>query len=253
MLLFRVFILLFVGLLMFRPAHDQEPVTVIGSGATGTITPGETVTGEIEFSARGSRLAPITFVGHNGSNRYQGDFDAWTFAAVPGENYLITVTATGGDLIPTLMLTAEAPIPTLAALDLNADGNSQAGMCLRAAFYERYAILVERQAGMAQTGSYQLTLTTAAETDLTGGSPTAVCSVGTFITTRANTRVNIRAGNGLNFAIVGQMEPHAFYSLFGGNAGESGWRHILFFDDNDQLWDGYVSARLTTITGEIAP
>lgn len=233
----------------------QATVQLVGSGKTGTITPGETVTGEILVSEDGKNLQPIGFVGHNGSNRFQGDFDAWYFDPTPGENYVISVTATGGDLIPTLLIVSENRTPTLpmdrivtvSALDANADEDANAGVCLRHTADRRYTILVYRQYNTAQTGQYELTLTTATEDALTGGSPTAVCPVGTFVTTVPDTVVNIRNGDGVRFAAIGRMQPNELYVVLGVGS-VRGWRHILFMDDTGALRDGYVSERYTIMT-----
>ncbi|MBI5666367.1 MAG: hypothetical protein HZC41_00045 [Chloroflexi bacterium] len=238
-----VFLLVFCATLSFVRAQDN--VRVVGSGTTGTITPDETVTGEILNSASGSAITPISFIGRNGSNRVQGDFDVWYFDAVPGENYVIRVTATRGNLRPTLLLVAEGRIPTISALDTNADEDASAGLCLWQATGQQYAILVHRQPDTTQSGDYDLTLTAATGNDLSGGSATTVCSAGTFVTTLPNTVVNIRAGNGLRFRVIGQMQPNQPYWLFGPPAA-GGWRQIGFFDDGEVRF-GYVSERYTRI------
>lgn len=238
---------IFILLLTVSFVQAQEAVQLVGSGKTGTITPGQTVAGEILVSEDGKQLQPINFVGHNGGNRFQGDFDAWYFDAVAGENYVISVKATGGDLKPTLLLIGEARIPTVSALDANADNDTNAGVCLRTAAERRYAILVHRTYNSAQTGQYELLLKTATEDELTGGSPTAVCPVGTFVTTLPDTVVNIRNGDGVRFAAIGRMQPNQLYVMLGvGSVRE--WRHILFIDFMGELRDGYVSERYTLIT-----
>jgi len=251
-------LIVFIAMLFLTVSfvQAQEAVSIIGSGKTGAITPGQTVSGEIFISDNGRDIQPINFVGHNGSNRFQGDFDAWVFDPTPGENYIISVTATGGDLKPTLLITSENRnqqlpqdrIVTVSALDANADKDASAGVCLRDTADRRYTILIHRQPDTAQTGEYELSLTAASADELTGGSPTAVCKVGTFVTTLPNTTVNIRAGDGLSFRIIGKMQPNQLYLLFGA-ASVGDWRHIEFFDDSGQMRDGYISKRFTVITG----
>ena len=240
-------LIVFILVFCFSFVQAQETVKLVGSGKTGTITPGQTVTGEILVSEDGRDIQPISFVGHNGSNRFQGDFDAWYFDATQGENYVISVKATSGDLKPTLLLTIEARIPTVSALDGNADDDANAGVCLRDSGEGTRVILVYRQPNTAQTGQYELSLTTATEDELTGGSPTAVCPVGTFVTTLPDTKVNIRNGDGVRFAAIGRMQPNELYVMLG-TASVREWRHILFMDYTGALRDGYVSDRYTTIT-----
>lgn len=251
----RLIVFVLVCFLASSLAHAQENVSIAGSGKTGTITPGQIVIGEILVSEDGRDLQPISFVGHNGSNRVQGDFDAWYFDPTPGENYIISVTATSGDLKPTLLITSENRnqqlphdrIVTVSALDANADKDARAGVCLRDTADRRYTILIHRQPDTAQTGEYELSLTAASADELTGGSPTAVCPVGTFVTTIPGTVVNIRNGEGVRFEVIGRMQPNQLYSLFG-KASVLGWRHILFMDDTSALRDGYVSERYTIVT-----
>jgi hypothetical protein len=243
----RMIVFVLVCFLLFSFVQAQKTVSLVGSGKTSAITPGQTVSGEIFVSADSKDIPPISFVGHNGSNRVQGDFDAWVFDAALGENYIISVKATNGDLRPTLLLTTEERIPGVSALDSNADEDANAGVCLRNTADRRYTILVYRQSGTAQTGQYELSLTAASADDLSGGSPTAVCKVGTFVTTLPDTVVNIRNGEGVRFGVIGKMQPNQLYVMLG-TASVPDWRHILFMDDAGALRDGYVSERYTIVT-----
>src|SRR5690242_14173065 len=139
--------------LLFLSVHlvaAQSDVAVTGSGETGTITYGETVTGELEVSDA-SDTPPISYVGHNGANRVQGDFDVWKVDVEKGANVIIRLTATDADFAPTLMITNEdsessAPVFLVVNLDNNVDGDSEAGVCLRAVPQDnQYAIIVYRQ------------------------------------------------------------------------------------------------------------
>ena len=246
---------------------DAPVIPVLGSGDTGVISYGETVTGEIEVSADAADMLPIQFVGHNGANRSQGDYDVWYFDAPKDDGSVITITATSGDLIPTLLVVSDAdssgsypnPIPGVSAWDQNVDGDLNAGACLfavsrhnpyadSASDSRRYAIVVFRQEDTAQTGSYTLTLEKAVnDAEISGGSPTAICRVGTFVFTRGNIAINIRSNPGLQFSIKGRMQPGEPYN-FSHTYGD--WTHIDYWD-GDSICDGYVKSSLTRLTGEL--
>ncbi|MCC6803667.1 MAG: hypothetical protein IT319_12360 [Anaerolineae bacterium] len=228
-------------------------VTLLGSGQRGFIAYGETVTGAIERSEAGSDVSSISYVGHNGANRVQGDFDVWYFNPAAGDNAVITVTAGDGDLVPTLLIirdvTPDERIPTVSGMDYNLDGDATAGVCLRSIWGAApVGIIVFRPDDTEQTGGYTLTLEKAGdEAALTSGSPTAVCKVGTFVSTNGNYRVNIRTGPGLSFRAIGQMQPNGAYLYMNGY---DGWSHIQFWS-GDQLADGYVKDTFIHITGSL--
>jgi hypothetical protein len=223
----------------------QDRINVVGTGETGTIQPGETVSGTLELSDA-STLSPISYVGHNGANRQQGDFDAWRFEADSDENFVIEVIATDGDLVPTLLIIRESDsIPTVSAWDSNADGDSHVGVCLPHVSGGTYVILASRQPETEQTGSYELTLTSAAEEELGGGSETATCRVGTFVATKGTRPVNIRSNPGTQYDIIGQMQPGEPYTYYSG--GTLGWLQIMFYREGFGVWNGYVRADLVAL------
>src|SRR5690349_8632726 len=128
-------LMLFVLLLSVLVASAQADIDVEGSGKTGTITYGETVTGELQVSDA-SDIQSISYVGHNGQNRVQGDFDVWNVDVHKGDNLIVRLTATHRDFIPTLLITYSDTssfnsIGSVVNLDLNVDGDSEAGVCLR--------------------------------------------------------------------------------------------------------------------------
>lgn len=246
-----VLILLAASGVMAQGDNPSLPdVTLLGSGERGFIAYGETVTGSIERSETGSGVSSISYVGHNGANRVQGDFDVWYFSPAVGDKAVITVTADGGDFVPTLLVirdvTPDERIPTVADLDYNLDGDATAGVCLRSNWVSApLGIIVFRPNDTEQTGRYSLTLEKAEdEAGLTGGSPTATCKVGTFVRTNGDYRVNIRTGPGVNFRAIGQMQPSGGYLYMNGY---SGWSHIQFWS-GDQIADGYVKDSLIHIT-----
>lgn len=242
------FLTCLVLLLSVILTHAQGEVEVRGSGETASITYGETVTGEIEVSDA-HQVSPISYVGHNGVNRVQGDFDAWTFDSKVGDNLIIRMTATSKGLTPTLLVTMDSndfAIVLVTAWDANVDGDAEAGVCLRGINEEsHYSILAYRQ-GEQQAGSYSLSLEKVETVqDLAGGSETAICSVGSFVQTVDDNVINIRSNPGTNFSIKSRMQPNAPYSLF--STGDD-WTHILLRLD-DQITDGYVYTPLIKITG----
>src|SRR5215216_354787 len=87
----------------------QPEIPILGSGDSGVIQYSETVSGEIELSDDDNvaEMESIRFVGHNGSGRVQGDFDVWDFDMPKNTYSVMTVTATSGDLIPTLLIVNE--------------------------------------------------------------------------------------------------------------------------------------------------
>lgn len=248
------FSLLIVLLAVGVSAQSGLPdVPLVGAGERGMIAYGETVTGIIENSEAGSDVQPISYVGHNGANRVQGDFDVWYFDAAEGDNAVITVTATDGDLTPTLLVINDVmpgvTTPTVAGWDYNLDGDAAAGFCLRSLWRAMpIAIIVARPEDTEQTGSYTLTLEKAEdETTLTGGSTTAVCKVGTFVKTNGDYRVNIRGIPDISYRIVGKMQPGEAYLYMNGYGG---WTHIQFWS-GDNLADGYVKDSYIHITGSL--
>jgi len=264
--LFCMIALMAVGV-QTQAQPDAPVIPVLGSGDTGVISYGETVTDEIEVSDTAADMLPIQFVGHNGANRSQGDFDVWYFDAPKDDGSVITITATSGDLIPTLLVVSDAdssgsypnPIPGVSAWDQNVDGDLNAGACLfavsrhnpyadSASDSRRYAIVVFRQEGTAQTGSYTLTLEKAAsDAEISGGSPTAICRVGTFVFTRGSIAINIRSNPGLQFSVKGRMQPGEPYTF---SHTDGDWTHIDYWD-GDSISDGYVKTSLTRVTGEL--
>jgi hypothetical protein len=229
-------------------AAAQAEVEVKGSGETGTIIYGETITEELEVSDASS-IGPISFVGHNGANRSQGDFDAWYFDAHKGDNVIIRMTA-DGDFTPTLLITMKSPdfaIILVTAWDSNPDGDSEAGVCLtNIQRDEQYAVLAYRQEDVP--AKYSLSLEKVdSVADLSGGSETAVCGVGSNVISRGDNVINIRSNPGTNFSIKSKMQPGQPYTLF--STGEA-WTHILFHAENG-ITDGYVSTSLIRITGTV--
>jgi hypothetical protein len=239
-------------LLMVGVVRAQSEVEVVGSGKTGTVAYGETVTGTIEVSDANTYGA-MSFVGHNGADRSQGDFDVWYFDAKPGDYVIVRMTATSGDLIPTLLLTADdrdARIVYVNGWDYNPDGDQQAGMCFWGIQKDQqYGIVAFRQDDQ-QTGDYSLTVERVEGFDaLHDGSETAVCGVGTFAMTKGSRAINIRSNPGTDFSIAAKMQPGSPYSVF--STGDPDWTHILYWADGE-VQDGYVAARLIRLTGEFA-
>jgi hypothetical protein len=242
------FLTILALLLSVSLTHAQAEVEVRGSGETAPIAYGETVTGEIEVSDA-NQITPISYVGHNGTNRSQGDFDAWTFDSQVGDNLIVKMTATSDGLTPTLLVTMDSndfAIVLVTAWDGNVDGDAEAGVCLRDINQElHYTILAFRQ-GEQQTGTYSLSLEQVETVqDLAAGSETAVCSVGSFVQTVGDNVINIRSNPGTSFSIKSKMQPNAPYTLLG--AGDD-WTHILLRLD-DKITDGYVYTPLIEITG----
>jgi hypothetical protein len=228
----------------------ESNVEVKGSGKTGAIAYGETVTGTIEVS-EASDIQSISFVGHNGQNRRQGDFDVWYFDAQQADNLIIRVNATDGNFAPTILVTFEdktSGISSVVNWDGNVDGDAEAGVCLRNIPHsQQYAIVVFRQEAM--TGNYSLSLEKVASVgDLSGGSETAVCSVGSFVVSRGDYVINIRANPGKQFRIKDQMQPGQLYSFY--SAGGD-WTQIAFVSEESVsgIAGGYVSTPLVVITG----
>lgn len=235
-------------------------IEVLGSGKVGTIDYGETVSGHLDFTPdMPYDLPAIYFVGHNGAGRKQGDFDAWYFDAPANTSTVITVTATDGDLIPELLIAAEPPpeqrVVAVAALDLNVDQDAHAGLCIRSWQQDwHYVILVERQEGTEQTGSYQLTLERA-DSDQDLSYQTAACRVGTWAISRGDSRINIRVGESLSFRVKGVMQPGQPYTVMSADSvwfgSDDRWVHIRY-RDADRWSDGYVSQPLVRIVDSTA-
>jgi hypothetical protein len=240
------FLTVLMLLLSVSLTQAQAEVEVQGSGETAPIAYGETVTGEIEVSDA-NQVTPISYVGHNGTNRSQGDFDAWTFDSQAGDNLIVRMTATSDGLTPTLLVTMDSndsSIVLVTAFDGNVDGDAEAGVCLREINEERhYTILAFRQ-GEDQTGTYSLSLEQVETVqDLAGGSETAICSVGSFVQTVGDKTIKIGVpGCHPHYC---QMQPQAPYNLY--SAGST-WTHI-WFRLGDQITEGYVHTPLIEITG----
>ncbi|MEO8394018.1 MAG: hypothetical protein ABI700_13595 [Chloroflexota bacterium] len=244
------FVVLMAVSLSAQPSPD---IPIEGSGHRGVIAYGEAVSGQIDLSDTGAKMDSIGFVGHNGSGRVQGDFDVWDFDMPKGTFSVISVTATSGDLIPTMLIVNEPQkgsiIAGVSGLDANVDGDLGAGVCLLDRIGDgHYEIVINRQAETRQTGSYLLTLEQAVDIhDLGGGSASAVCRVGTFAITQGSSRINIRSNPGLKFSIISSMQPDQPYSVFGT---PSDWTPIVFWS-GDQWRSGYVSTPLIRITGSM--
>jgi hypothetical protein len=231
----------------------ESDMTVVGAGNTGVIAYEETVTGKIEASDMVA-MPPIDFVGHNGQDRRQGDFDVWYFDAGEGDHLIITMTATGGDLIPTVLLVNDdgASIPGVAALDTNPDGDLSAGVCLTPYVDNRFAIVVFRQEDTRQTGTYTLTLNSVTSVEaLSDYSTTAICRVGTFVFTRGNTAIPVYAGPDTKSTVIGHMLPNSPYSYFP-HYGDS-WTIVVLRSSDGRFSSGYVSSDLVRISGQMQP
>ena len=242
------FIAFLLLLLNVHLVAAQTDVEVSGSGETGTITYGETVTGELEVS-EASDIQSISFVGHNGQNRRQGDFDVWYFDAQKGDDLIIRMTATDGDFAPTLLITYEEKtsfnsMVGVVNLDANYGEDGEAGACLRdVPQNNQYAIVAYRTQPIQ--GSYSLSLEKVDSPEaLSGGSDTAWCSVGTFVYTREDFAVNIRSGPSKTFSIKAKMQPGQPYNFY--SFGED-WTQITY-QTPDGLGGGYVSTPLVRIT-----
>jgi hypothetical protein len=242
---------LVILLLTTSVARAQGEVEVLGTGETGTIAYGETVTGMLEVS-NASNLEPIRFVGHNGKDRVQGDFDVWYLDTQQGDNLIIRATATDGAFAPTLLVTYEdqtsiTHIVGVVTLDDNVDGDAEAGVCLRdIPQNNQYGIVVYRQETAAVNYSLSVEQVDSAA-DLSGDSETAVCSVGTLVYSRGDYAVNIRSDSGTKYAIKGKMQPGQPYSFLSGYVDE--WTVVGFFRPDGYLDSGYVRTRLIRITG----
>ena len=165
---------------------------------------GETVTGSIEYSEAGSSVQPINYVGHMGTHRIQGDFDVWYFDAAKGDNAVITVTATDGDLVPTLLVIDEVEAGVLFQFSVAVrswtatwTATPRPGIvCASSTRTRSSASSLPGRRIPSRRGLYPNRRTSGGDQELSGGSETAVCRVGTFVITGGNYRVNIRSNPG---------------------------------------------------------
>jgi hypothetical protein len=248
-------LMLFMLFLSVHIVAAQNDIEVVGSGKTGTITYGETVTGTLEVTDA-SNIDPIHFVGHNGKNRGQGDFDVWNFdVATDGDNFIVRMTAVDGDFTPTLLVvgrdkTGEIKPLGVTNLDNNYDGDSEAGVCLwKLSHLTEFTIIAYRTE--AVQGNYSLSLEKVDSSEaLAGGSSTLWCSVGTFVYTGGDYGVNIRSDAGRQYSIKGKMQPGQPYN-FSDIAGKD-WTGITYqTPDGEGRGYGYVSMPLVRITGTL--